>query len=168
MNERAVVIEERLRSGWLAAIIGGVSFVYLVIATVLLESAKSVPAVPLIVLGVVFLGQLFAISLFLRIVVRVVDTEHGRSLEILYGPAGLVRQYFDAHEIESASTREILSYAQTGGFGYRGSLRLFRRAALVTHRGEALQLTMTKGRRFTVSVDDVPDFVRALAVRDNS
>ena len=54
---------------------------------------------------------------------------------------------------------------QTGGWGYRGSLRLFKRAALVTRRGEALELTLTRKRRFIVTVDDPAVFVAALDLK---
>jgi hypothetical protein len=49
-----------------------------------------------------------------------------------------------------------------GGWGYRGSLKLFRRAAVVTRLGEALQVDLTGARRFCVSVDDPAAFVAAL------
>jgi hypothetical protein len=40
-----------------------------------------------------------------------------------------------------------------GGWGYRGSVRLFRRAAWVVRRGPALKLTLRNGRVFAVTVD---------------
>jgi len=93
--------------------------------------------------------------------VRVVEDSRGRSLSILYGPGGLVRQRFASGEILTA-TCEQLSPLKSGGWGYRGSLRFFKRAALVTRRGEALVLSLDGGRTFSVTVDGPDDFVRAL------
>ena len=104
-----------------------------------------------------------AILLFTRVVVRVVQSESGRGLEILYGPGGFVRQEFEPAEIEGAYARN-LSFAEMGGWGYRGSLRLMRRAALVTRRGNALELELSHRRRFIVTVDEPDDFVSALKV----
>ncbi len=97
----------------------------------------------------------------MRIVVRVVDEANGRSLEILYGPGGLVTMRFAPGEIVTASvaTAPVL---RMGGFGYRGSLRLFRRAALITRPGEALEIELVGGRRFSVTVDDAASFAAAL------
>ena len=41
-----------------------------------------------------------------------------------------------------------------GGWGYRGSLRLFRRSAVVLRRGPGLRLALNDGRVFVVTVDD--------------
>ena len=116
----------------------------------------------LVVVAVAFVVQLTAIVLFLRVVVRVIQMESGRALLVAYGPGGHLRQVFEPSEIESAQVRE-LSFTQMGGFGYRGSLRLLRRAALSTRRGDALELHLTRGRKFFVTVDDPADFVSALS-----
>jgi hypothetical protein len=50
-----------------------------------------------------------------------------------------------------------------GGWGYRGSLRLFRRAALVLRRGPGLRLQLRDGRVFVVTVDDPDGAVVAAA-----
>ena len=155
-------MEQQLRSSWISGIIGGIALLYVVLATLFLNSASSIPAVALIVVAFAFLVQLIAILLFLRVVVRVVQGESGRSLVVAYGPGGHIRQVFEPSEIESAEVRE-LSFTQMGGFGYRGSLRLLRRAALSTRRGDALELHLTRGRKFFVTVDDPADFVSALS-----
>jgi hypothetical protein len=41
-----------------------------------------------------------------------------------------------------------------GGWGYRGSLRLYRRAALNLRKGAGLRLELHDGRVFVVTVDD--------------
>ena len=44
-----------------------------------------------------------------------------------------------------------------GGWGYRGSLRLMRRAAVVLRRGEGLVLTLEGDRKFAVTISDAAD-----------
>jgi hypothetical protein len=44
-----------------------------------------------------------------------------------------------------------------GGWGYRGSLRLFRRAAWGLRSGPAIELELRNGRRFAVTVDHADD-----------
>jgi hypothetical protein len=161
MDEGSVVMEQQLRSSWISGIIGGITFLYVVLATIFLESGSSVPVVALVLVLCALVLQLFAIFVFLRVVVRVVQMESGRALVVAYGPGGHVRQVFEPSEIESAQVRQ-LSFTQMGGFGYRGSLRLLRRAALSTRRGDALELHLTRGRKFFVTVDDPADFVSAL------
>jgi hypothetical protein len=163
MEEREIVLEQRLRGGGVAATIGAIAFVFILISTIFLESGSSSSfpiwglAIELVALG----GLVAAILLFTRLVVRVVQSEFGRGLEILYGPGGFVRQVFEPTEIERAYARNF-SFAEMGGWGYRGSLRLMRRAALVTRRGNALELELSRRRRFIVTVDEPDDFVSAL------
>ena len=95
------------------------------------------------------------------IVVRVVDTPEGRNLDVLYGPNGIVTQTFEAQEILGASVVPAPMW-RMGGLGYRGSLTLFKRAALITRRGDALAVELTRGRRFIVTVDEPQSFADAL------
>jgi hypothetical protein len=64
-------------------------------------------------------------------------------------------------EIEAARTVD-LKPTRSGGWGYRGSLRLFHRAAWVLRAGPALELDLTGGRRFTVTVDDADEAAAVL------
>ncbi|NYI72059.1 hypothetical protein GGQ54_002619 [Naumannella cuiyingiana] len=60
---------------------------------------------------------------------------------------------------------------QHGGWGYRGSLRFFRKAAVVVRAGEGVAFALTEGRVLTVTVDDAAGCVRWLAddeMRDDS
>jgi hypothetical protein len=43
---------------------------------------------------------------------------------------------------------------QWGGWGYRGSLKLMKQAAVVLRAGPGLRLDMTGGRVFVVTIDD--------------
>ena len=52
-----------------------------------------------------------------------------------------------------------------GGWGYRGSLRVLRRAAWVVRAGPGLRLDLRDGRRFVVTVDDAPTAAAALGRR---
>jgi hypothetical protein len=163
VEERVTVIEQRLRSGGVAATIGGVAFVFVLVSTIFLESgsASSFPVWGLILELAALIVLVLVILLFTRVVVRVVQGESGRALEIVYGPGGVVRQVFEPAEVQGAYARH-LSFAEMGGWGYRGSLRLIRRAALVTRRGDALELELSGRRHFIVTVDEPDDFVSAL------
>jgi hypothetical protein len=139
---------------------------FLVVSVTLIVTAKSasLPATIYAVEIVVPLGLLVGYLMFLRIVVRVVETPNGRSLEVLYGHGGFVRQVFGPDKLVAAYARNF-SYMQMGGWGYRGSVRLLRQAALATRRGDALELQLKKGRRFIVTVDNPADFVAALGLK---
>ncbi len=56
-------------------------------------------------------------------------------------------------EIERVTSEDVRPMAW-GGWGYRGSLRVARRAAWIVRGGDALVLHLTGGRRFLVTVDD--------------
>jgi hypothetical protein len=163
VDEPVIVIEQRLRSGGVAATVGAVAFVFVLVSTIFLESGSSAsfPVWGLVLELVVLTVLGSVISLFSRVVVRVVQGALGRNLEIAYGPRGVVRQVFEAREIEGAHARH-LTFAEMGGWGYRGSLRLIRRAALVTRRGDALELELSRRRHFIVTVDEPDVFVSAL------
>lgn len=48
------------------------------------------------------------------------------------------------------------------GWGYRGSLKVFRRAAFVARRGPGIKVTLKDGRVFVVTVDDAEEGARVL------
>jgi hypothetical protein len=162
VNERVIVIEQRLRSGGVASAVGGITFLFILVSTIFFETSSSaLPAVAVAIDVVVFAALVFVVLIFLRVIVRVVQMGDGRALEVVYGPGGFVRQVFEPQEVEAAYARH-LSFAEMGGWGYRGSLRLLRQAALVTRRGDALEVQLTHKRRFIVTVDEPADFVSAL------
>ena len=68
------------------------------------------------------------------------------------GPGGWPTVSIPVAEIERAEAIDVqpLRY---GGWGYRGSLRLFRRAAVNLRSGPGLRLALTGGRVFVVTVD---------------
>ena len=158
-----IVIEERLRTQAITAVLSLVVVVYAVVFVTLHHVGRRghVSTWGWGVGGAAF-ALLFAAALLSTVVVaRVVEAPDGRALEILYGPWGLARQVFAAGEIESATARR-LELGQIGGWGYRGSLRFLKRAAVVTRRGAALEVHLTGGRVFVVTVDEPADFATAL------
>jgi len=56
-------------------------------------------------------------------------------------------------DIASVSV-ETVNPLRWGGYGYRGGMRLFKKAAIVLRKGEALRLTLKNGRTLLVTVDD--------------
>ncbi len=149
-----MLVEQRLRSANLSVVLGLVIVIganAVVVATKLAVRA-AIPPVTWLIMGLCVVFLLFFFVASLSIVVRVVQVEGDRRLEILYGPGGRMRQTFHSSDVEHASAQR-LSALRMGGWGYRGSLRLFRRAALVTRGGDALLLELTGHRRFWVTVD---------------
>lgn len=165
MVERVIVIEQRLASIGVAFAIGAILCVFLAVSAMFFATTSTTPSSATIVELVVVAILAFVMFLFWRVVVRVVETPEGRALEVVYGPGGYVRQTFEPSELEEAYARDY-SFAQMGGWGYRGSLRLMRRAALVTRRGAALELILRGKRRFIVTVDEPADFVAALQLSE--
>jgi hypothetical protein len=165
VSEPVIVIEQRLRSGGLVAVLGLILFLF-VFASLLFSataSSGSLGTVGSVAMTIVSIVLIVALLLFVRVVVRVVDSPAGRSLEVVYGPGGFVRQVFGPEKLVAAFARNF-SMMEMGGWGYRGSVRLIRRAALVTRRGEALEVQLEGKRRFIVTVDEPNDFVTALAL----
>jgi hypothetical protein len=163
MGSETILLSQRLRTANLAIVLGlSVALVANVIVIVVDTSrGRAMPALALgIVVAVFVLIAFFALISF-RVDVRVLEGTKGRSLVILYGPGGLLRQRIDAREILSASCEQLSPFT-SGGWGYRGSLRFMKRAALVTRGGDALALSLTGGRTFHVTVDDPDDVLRVL------
>jgi hypothetical protein len=82
---------------------------------------------------------------------RVRADRHG--VELRYGPFGWPRSRIALAEIRSAGALE-LAPLQWGGWGYRGSRRLFRKAAVVLRAGPALRLELADDTLLVVTVDD--------------
>lgn len=156
MESSPIVIEERLGTSRLVAILLAVSA-----ATAIAPCRRRRFPVSRMRLAVSAVVVAIVAALASRIVARVVQTPQGRRFEVVYGPGGMIRQSFDATDIEGAQPTS-LSLLRTGGWGYRGSLLLLRRAAVVTRSGEALRLDLTRGRRFSITVDDPTAFAEAL------
>jgi hypothetical protein len=165
VNTHVIVIEQRLRTVGVSTMLAVAAVVLVVVGLVAFNATDRSWARTVIVVAdaIVLVALLTASLMVLRTVVRVIETTEGRVLEVVYGPNGMVRQVFGPDTLVSARTRSI-TFLQTWGWGYRGSLRLFRWAALATRSGEALELQLVGRRRFIVTVDEPGDFVAALGL----
>lgn len=76
-----------------------------------------------------------------------------RGLAVGYGPFGWPRTRIALDRIERAAVIDVAPGSH-GGWGYRGSLRLLGRAAVILRSGEAIRLDLRGGKRFIVTVDD--------------
>ena len=75
-------------------------------------------------------------------------------LRIRYGgPLRWPSQSVPLVEVEGVEAIDV-EPRRYGGWGYRGSLRLYRRAALNLRRGPGLRLALRHRRTFVVTVDD--------------
>ncbi len=80
-------------------------------------------------------------------------TVDARGLRIGLGPFGTPTLRFPIEEILAAEAIDLRP-SEWGGWGYRGSVKLIRRAALVSRAGEAIRLELTEARQFAVTCDD--------------
>jgi hypothetical protein len=84
--------------------------------------------------------------------IRVVVDRRGLRAEL--GPAGWPTVSFPLADIVAAEHVPDAIPVRSGGWGYRGSVRVFGRAALVLRRGDAIRLVLRGDRTFLVTVDD--------------
>jgi len=156
---RAVDLAPGERVAWFGStgsrVLAGVAVVLLVAGTALLF------VVPARSAGVTMLVSAALVATFAR--VHVVVDERGVTVRGGALPWPRVRVALD--EIEAARSVDLdpskLGWAS--GWGYRGSLRLGGKAAWVLRRGPALELELTGGRRFAVTVDRADEAAAALA-----
>ena len=94
-----------------------------------------------------------AIATFSRIRV----TADGSGLHVRYGFLGWPRTSVPLHRIATARAIDVHP-ADWGGWGYRGSLTLMKRAAVVLRAGPGIRLDLHDGKVFAVTIDepDVP------------
>lgn len=78
-----------------------------------------------------------------------------RGLRASLGPMRWPTVGFDLDEITAAQAIDLRPMAW-GGWGYRGSVRIAKRAAVVLRAGPGIELALTGDRRFAVTVDDAP------------
>jgi hypothetical protein len=134
-------------NAWLSAITAAVALAGLA------QLARAATGMGCLLLGVAVVSELFS---------RIRVTVSGRFLTIHYGHLGWLRQRIGLNRIVRATSAELLPMAH-GGWGYRGSLALFQRAAVVVRRGAALQLELAENRRFSVTVDDAATAAKLLS-----
>lgn len=74
-------------------------------------------------------------------------------VRVALGPWGWPRLRVRTADVVRATAEDVRPMAN-GGWGYRGSRRLFKRAAVVVRGGEGLVLALRDGTRLVVTVDD--------------
>jgi hypothetical protein len=157
------LLRRRLRTGGITVVLGlltvGIGALFVSVGTA--GHGGQLPVLASVVMVGVPLLLVAALVSLTRVEVVVMQTTEGPNLEVRYA-FGFVTQRFPATTIVSA-TATMKSMVEMGGWGYRGSLRLFRYAALVTRSGAALELRLTNGRRFVVTVDEPERFAEVLA-----
>ncbi len=108
-------------------------------------------------IGLVMLGISILMSFFGRI--RVTADQSG--LVVRYGFLGWPRRSIPIRRIASVRAVDIRP-TEWGGWGYRGSLAIMRRAAVVLRAGPGIRLDLRGGKVFAVTIDDPDDPVRLL------
>ena len=145
-GERAVWTRT-LRVPWVGGL--GLLLILLALAGMVARLAPGSFALPMLLAGLVTLS-------FSRVRARA-DRE---GLQVRYGWLPWPRTKLPIEAIESASAIEV-NPLQWGGWGYRGSLKLAKRAAVVLRRGPGLRLDLSDGSVFVITVED-PDVPAAL------
>jgi hypothetical protein len=137
-------------SAWWWLVLAGCD---LLIAVVLLVEGQPTVGLPMLIAAV-------ALSMFTE--VRVTVDERGLRARTGWLPWPSIT--VPLASIEAAAAIDVRPW-RWGGWGYRGSLRVFRRAAWVVRAGPGIEVTLTGGRRFAVTVDDADAGVAALRAR---
>lgn len=106
---------------------------------------------------VVVLLPAIAVATFSRI--RVTADRSG--LQVRYGFLGWPRTSVPIHRIVTARAIDIRP-ADWGGWGYRGSLTLMKRAAVVLRAGPGIRLDLHDGKVFVVTINDPDNPARLL------
>lgn len=106
------------------------------------------------IVGELWIGLILIVSgLPVALLTRIEVFADHRGLTVAYGPLGWPHTRVPVDRIRSASAIALVP-SEWGGWGYRGSVKLFRRAAVVLRAGDGLRVDLTDGRKFAVSIDD--------------
>jgi uncharacterized membrane protein len=103
-----------------------------------------VPGTGLLLLAV---GAAFLLFTSIRV------TVDRNGVRIAYGLLGWPVQRIALAEIQQASMLQVKPM-EWGGWGYRGSMKLMRRAAIVLRAGEGIRLELAGQRTLVITVDD--------------
>ncbi len=122
---------------------------------VVLTLAMTLLAVVFIVLVYSWFGGIgFLIAgLSTGLLARVRFQADSSGLRVQYGWFAWPRTTIDLHQIKRASVIDVRP-AKWGGWGYRGSLTLMKRAAVVLRSGPGLHLELQSGKIFVATVDE--------------
>lgn len=111
---------------------------------------------PIMAVAAVVVGALMV--QFRRITITVDDTH----LRTAFAWPGFVRVRIPLAEIERLEYVPDLRPVRYGGWGYRGSLRVLKKAAVVLRRGPGVIFALTGDRRYIVTVDDAESLARTV------
>lgn len=129
---------------------------------VALDTSLVVLGIVLVAAGQSFAGVVLAGSGLLTSPLASINVRADRrGLRIAYGPLRWPVQRIRLDRIERADVIDVRPMAW-GGWGYRGSVKLFKRAAVVLRAGEGIQLSLHGGARFAVTIDDAATGVAVL------
>lgn len=139
------------RAGWavpatVVIVLGGVALS--------LSLGSVVMAIAGVVVGVLMVQ-------FRRISITVDDTH----LRTAFAWPGFIRVRIPLAEIERLEYVPDLRPVRYGGWGYRGSLRLLKKAAVVLRRGPGVIFALTGDRRYIVTVDEAKSLARTVHER---
>lgn len=98
---------------------------------------------------------------FRRITITVDDTH----LRTVFAWPGFIRVRIPLAEIERLEYVPDLRPVRYGGWGYRGSLRVLKKAAVVLRRGPGVIFALTGDRRYIVTVDEAESLARTVHAR---
>jgi len=84
-----------------------------------------------------------------------------RELIVRYAPPLAFRHRIARRDIESVEVVDVRPRSW-GGWGYRGSRKIFGRAAVLIRRGPGLEVTTRDGKKLTITVDDPEGAAAAL------
>ncbi len=104
---------------------------------------------PGIILGLTSIGTALVVMAFASVSVFV----DRRGLSVRYGPLPWPVSRIPLSSIEEANAMDVRPM-EHGGWGYRGSRKLFGKAAVVVRGGEGIRLALRDGTEFVVTVDD--------------
>ena len=103
--------------------------------------------------GIVLGLSMIAVALAIPALTSVSVSVDQRGLIVRYGPLPWPVSRFPLTAIEVASALDVRPM-EHGGWGYRGSRKLFGKAAVVVRGGEGIRLGLQDGTEFVVTVDD--------------
>lgn len=110
--------------------------------------------------GVTLLWVGIVVAAFAKVTVAA----DGDGVHVASGVWPLPRLTIRLDRIESIEAIDVNPW-RWGGWGYRGALRMFKRAAWIVRAGPGLKLSLTGGRTFVVTVDDAAEGAAALQGR---
>jgi hypothetical protein len=102
-----------------------------------------------------------AIVQFRHIAVTVDETH----LRTAFAWPGFIRVRIPLADIERLEYVPDLRPVRYGGWGYRGSLRLLKKAAVVLRRGPGVIFALTGERRYIVTVDDAETLAQTVQAK---